>query len=213
MTRQGDIQRYIASDIHVSFRHDQGYAYRQRAFDLAIATAALAVAGPVLGCAALAIWLEDRGTPLFTQYRVGQYGRLFKIYKLRTMKLDDCTDAVAPSGSKDSRITRVGRWLRKSSIDELPQLFNVFRGDMALVGPRPEMPFIVNQYEPWQHCRHLRKPGITGLWQVSVRKQIPLHDPDATKIDLEYVRIASTRTDSKIILRTFAALLRPQGAF
>jgi lipopolysaccharide/colanic/teichoic acid biosynthesis glycosyltransferase len=213
MTGQGDIQRYIASDVRVSFRHDRAYAYRQRAFDLAIATAALTVAAPVLGAAALAIWLEDRGTPLFTQYRVGQYGRLFKIYKLRTMKLDDCKDAVSPTGAKDSRITRVGKWLRKTSIDELPQLFNVLRGDMALVGPRPEMPFIVNKYEPWQHCRHLRKPGITGLWQVSVRKKIPLHDPSATKIDLEYVRIASTRTDGRIILRTFAALVRPQGAF
>jgi lipopolysaccharide/colanic/teichoic acid biosynthesis glycosyltransferase len=75
------------------------------------------------------------------------------------------------------------------------------------------MPLVVDKYEPWQHCRHLRKPGITGLWQVSVRKHIPLHDPNATKIDLEYVRIASTRTDGTIMMKTIGALLRPQGAF
>jgi lipopolysaccharide/colanic/teichoic acid biosynthesis glycosyltransferase len=103
--------------------------------------------------------------------------------------------------------------LRKTSIDELPQLFNVVLGDMAIVGPRPEMPFVVQRYERWQHCRHLRKPGITGLWQISVRKQIPMHKPEATKIDLEYVRTASTETDRKILFGTIAALLSSRGAY
>jgi lipopolysaccharide/colanic/teichoic acid biosynthesis glycosyltransferase len=213
MTGPRDVQEYIERDVAVTFRHDRGYARRQRAIDLAVGIAGLLVTAPILGIATFAVWLEDRGSPLFVQQRVGQYGRLFNIYKLRTMRLDDCTDAVSPLDKGDSRVTRVGGVLRKTSVDELPQLWNVVRGDMTLVGPRPEMPFIVNQYERWQHCRHLRKPGITGLWQISVRKSIPLHRPDATKIDLEYIRIASTRADGMILMRTLVSLLRAEGAF
>jgi lipopolysaccharide/colanic/teichoic acid biosynthesis glycosyltransferase len=213
MTGSTDLRRYIESDISVTFRHDRGYERRQRAFDLFVGLSSLMLAAPVLGAAALAIWLDDRGSPLFTQQRVGQFGRLFRIYKLRTMRLAACTDALSPSTNDDARVTRIGTFLRKTSIDELPQLLNVIKGDMAIVGPRPEMPFVVGRYERWQHCRHLRKPGITGLWQISVRKQIPLHHPDATKIDLEYVRTASTMTDGSIFLRTFPALFKAQGAF
>ncbi len=213
MTGAADIQRYLDEEVAVSFQHDPGYALRQRAFDLAVSISALTVTAPILGLAALAIWLEDRRSPLFTQQRVGQFGRLFTIYKLRTMKHEECTYAVSPSDRGDSRVTRIGRFLRKTSIDELPQLFNVVRGDMAIVGPRPEMPFIVHRYERWQHCRHLRKPGITGLWQISVRKSVPMHLPAATKIDLEYVRTASTQTDGRIFFGTFAALLKATGAF
>ena len=208
-----EVQGYIDRDVAVSFRHNIAYERRQRLFDLLIATAAMIVTAPIVAVAALAIWLEDRNSPLFTQKRVGQYGRLFRIYKLRTMRANVCGDAVSPQSGADSRITRLGKFLRKTSIDELPQLLNVFLGDMALVGPRPEMPFIVQRYERWQHCRHLRKPGITGLWQISVRKNIPMHKPEATKIDLEYVRTASTETDGKIFVETFSALLNNRGAY
>jgi len=197
----------------VAFRENRNYRRRQRAFDLAVASLALIAAAPALALAAVAIRLEDNGPILFRQQRVGRFGRLFTIYKLRTMRMDVCRDALAPSGAGDRRITRVGALLRKLSIDELPQLINVLRGDMAIVGPRPEMPFVVSGYEPWQHLRHLAKPGITGLWQVSCRKSIPLHKPEATHIDLEYIRTASMRTDGEIVLRTFRVLLSTQGAY
>jgi lipopolysaccharide/colanic/teichoic acid biosynthesis glycosyltransferase len=198
---------------HIAFREDGVYRRRQRIFDLAVASFALAVASPVLALAALAIRLEDRGPILFRQKRVGQFGRLFTIYKLRTMRLADCGDALSPSAPGDSRITRVGRLLRKASIDELPQLVNVLRGEMSIVGPRPEMPFVVSRYLPWQNLRHLAKPGVTGLWQIRARSRIPLHRPEATQIDLEYIRTASVRTDGRIVLHTFRALLFAQGAY
>jgi lipopolysaccharide/colanic/teichoic acid biosynthesis glycosyltransferase len=213
MISSSDVQRYIDREVAVSFRTNVGYQRRQRAFDLAIAIGALVAAGPIIALAAIAIWCEDRQSPFFMQKRVGQFGRLFTIYKLRTMRVSACGDAISPQSGTDARITRLGRFLRKTSIDELPQLFNVVLGDMAIVGPRPEMPFVVQRYERWQHCRHLRKPGITGLWQISVRKQIPMHKPEATKIDLEYVRTASTETDRKILFGTIAALLSSRGAY
>jgi lipopolysaccharide/colanic/teichoic acid biosynthesis glycosyltransferase len=197
----------------VAFREDRAYRRRQRAFDLAIATLALLATSPIVGLAALAIWLEDRGPVVFRQKRVGRFGRLFTIYKLRTMRMTECRDALSPTTSRDRRITRVGAILRKASIDELPQLVNVIRGEMAIVGPRPEMPFIVERYEPWQHLRHLAKPGITGLWQTSCRSEIPLHRPEATEIDLAYIRKASTIADGQLVLATLRALGSRQGAY
>lgn len=197
----------------VTFKHDPAYAARQRVLDVTIAATALAVAAPILGLAALAIKLDDGGPILFKQQRVGRYGRLFTILKLRTMKTAASADALSPDKAGDSRITRVGKILRKTSVDELPQLINVLRGDMAIVGPRPEMPFIVRKYLPWQHLRLLAKPGITGLWQTSVRSRVPLHKPEATHIDLEYIRTASTTTDGRIVFKTFRVLVSTQGAY
>ncbi len=197
----------------VHFRENHNYRRARRVFDLTIASLALAAASPVLLASAFAIKLEDGGPVLFRQQRVGRYGKLFTIYKLRTMRSTDCGDALKPTGGADTRITTVGRFLRKASIDELPQLLNVLRGDMAIVGPRPEMPFIVRKYEKWQHLRHLAKPGVTGLWQTTCRSTVPLHKPEATHIDLEYIRTASMATDGRIVLRTFRALVSTQGAY
>jgi lipopolysaccharide/colanic/teichoic acid biosynthesis glycosyltransferase len=198
----------------LAFRADSPYARSQRIFDLCVASAALLVTAPVLLAAMLAIALED-GLPLFfRQRRVGRFGRLFTIYKLRTMRRDRCGDALSPQAAGDPRVTRVGRVLRRTSIDELPQFFNVLRGDMAVVGPRPEMPFVVaTRYERWQHLRHLAKPGITGLWQTTCRSAVPLHEPAATRVDLAYLRDASLRTDGKIVLQTFRMLVSGRGAF
>ena len=196
----------------VAFRENANYRRAQRSFDVGIAVTALILALPALLLSAAAIRLEDGGPILFRQQRVGRFGRLFTIYKLRTMRVDLCGDALKPAGGLDPRITRTGRILRKLSIDELPQFFNVLSGDMAIVGPRPEMAFIVRKYEKWQHLRHLTKPGITGLWQTTCRSQIPLHDPQATRLDLEYMRTASMITDGRIVLQTFRALLSTQGA-
>ena len=197
----------------VAFRENHAYRRRQRLFDVAIALLALSLAAPLLAFVALAIRLDDGGPVLFRQQRVGRFGRLFTIYKLRTMRSEACGDALSPHAGGDARLTRIGVVLRKTSLDELPQLLNVVRGEMAIVGPRPEMPFLVKKYESWQHLRHLVKPGITGLWQTTCRSTVPLHRPEATRLDLEYIRSASTRTDGLIVLRTFRALLSAQGAY
>ena len=198
---------------YLVFRDRPSRRVGRRIVDLGIAMLALAVAAPLLLLAALAIYLEDRGPVLFVQHRVGRFERLFRIYKLRTMRTSACGAELSPTRSGDPRVTRVGYWLRKMSIDELPQLFNVLRGDMTLVGPRPEMPFLVRSYEPWQHLRHLTKPGVTGLWQVRARSTIPLHLPEATVFDIQYIRTASPRTDGAILIETIRSIVFAQGAY
>jgi lipopolysaccharide/colanic/teichoic acid biosynthesis glycosyltransferase len=195
------------------YRIDRRYRRLKRIADLAIAVLVIPFASPVLLAAAAAIKLEDGGPIFFVQKRVGQYGKLFDLYKLRTMRVEACGDAVSPTQKGDRRITRVGTILRKLSIDELPQLYNVLRGDLAVVGPRPEMPFIVRDYLPWQQLRHIVVPGITGLWQVECRSTIPLHRPEATSLDLRYIEKASPLTDSLILFKTARAIMWPNGAY
>ncbi len=183
----------------------------RRIVDLLGAIALCVVAAPILAVASAAILLEDGRPLIFSQQRVGRFGRLFTIYKLRTMKKAACGDGYKPSAG-DSRITRVGAILRKLSIDELPQLFNVLRGDMSLVGPRPEMPFIVRRYEKWQHLRLLAKPGLTCIWQTKHRSTVPLHDPRATMLDLEYIERASPALDAGLMMQTVGAVFSARGA-
>lgn len=199
-------------DALLTFRENTAYRRAQRILDVLLAAIALVLFLPVMVAAAAAICIETPGPALFRQRRVGRYGRHFSLYKFRTMKASLCGDGLKPADGYDQRITRVGRFLRRTSIDELPQLINVLRGDMAIVGPRPEQPFLVNRYERWQHLRHLIKPGVTGLWQVTCRSSVALHDPAATRIDLEYIRSASLATDGGIILRTIGAVLFARGA-
>jgi lipopolysaccharide/colanic/teichoic acid biosynthesis glycosyltransferase len=195
------------------FREDVRYVRYRRAFDVVAALAVLAVTTPVLLLAFLAIFIEDGGPVFFCQRRVGRCGRIFVMYKLRTMRKDKCVDRFAPASRLDPRITRIGHWLRRFSIDEIPQLVNVIRGDMAFVGPRPEMPFVVRKYEDWQNLRHLVTPGITGLWQVTCRKSVPLHLPQATLLDIEYIRRASHLTDVLLLVKTVRTLIFTEGAF
>jgi lipopolysaccharide/colanic/teichoic acid biosynthesis glycosyltransferase len=203
----------MTNDLQLVYRQPPAYGKRRRAVDIAIAIAALAVAAPVLAVAMLAIALEDGRPVFFKQTRVGRFGKPFTMYKLRTMRTAACGDAYKPGAGADPRVTRTGRLLRKLSIDELPQFVNVMRGDMSVVGPRPEMPFIVERYERWQHLRSLAPPGITGLWQTTVRSTVPLDRPEATMIDLDYVRRASTPFDLVLVARTFTTLLLRRGAF
>lgn len=197
----------------IIFREKPRYMRIRRVLDFTVALAASVVAAPIIAVAAIAIKLEDGGSIFFLQRRVGRFERLFTIYKLRTMGTKQCGDALSPTQSADPRVTRVGRILRKTSIDELPQLINILRGEMALVGPRPEMPFIVKRYERWQHLRHLATPGITGLWQATCRSSIPLHKPEATLIDLKHVSNSSHRVDARIIIQTITTLVKPRGAY
>jgi lipopolysaccharide/colanic/teichoic acid biosynthesis glycosyltransferase len=195
------------------YRENRAFLRRRRIANALVAALVICVAVPVLVVAILAILLEDGFPVIFRQQRVGRFERPFTMYKLRTMKKEHCGDRVSPMTIADSRITRVGRWLRRTSIDELPQLVNVIRGEMSLVGPRPEMPFIVSRYENWQHLRHLVEPGLTGLWQVTHRSKVPLARPEATMLDLEYVRTASPKTDGILLARTVKAVLFADGAF
>jgi lipopolysaccharide/colanic/teichoic acid biosynthesis glycosyltransferase len=193
------------------FRSSRLNAITRRIFDCIVALTALILASPIVAVAALLIKLEDGGPVFFAQRRVGRFGKLFVMYKLRTMRTGACTDALKPSTSKDARITTVGRYLRKLSIDEIPQFINVLCGDMALVGPRPEMPFIVRKYQPWQQLRHLATPGITGLWQVTSRKTIPMQHPKATALDIEYIQRSSLATDISMLFKTVRSLISTTG--
>jgi lipopolysaccharide/colanic/teichoic acid biosynthesis glycosyltransferase len=193
----------------------------KRGFDVGVAAVVGLVLLPLLLLIALAVRLRLGSSVLFRQRRVGRGGQPFTVLKFRTM--DPCRRQRALSSGwdgidrrythksdMDPRHTALGRWLRRTSLDELPQLWNVLRGDMSLVGPRPELVEVVSRYEPWQHARHAVRPGVTGLWQVSARGARPMHE--LTHIDLDYVRTLSFRRDLAILLRTPFALLRRSGA-
>jgi lipopolysaccharide/colanic/teichoic acid biosynthesis glycosyltransferase len=200
--------------IPYGFAYQERRAYRasSRLIDIVISATALTIFSPILIAAAIAIKLDDGGSVFFVQRRVGRFGKLFPMVKLRTMHDVACGDAAKPRSGTDPRITRVGRHLRRLSIDELPQLFNVLRGEMTLVGPRPEMPFLVQQYAAWQQLRHIVTPGITGLWQVTCRSTVALQRPEATALDVEYITRESVANDLGIILKTVGSLVSTRGA-
>jgi lipopolysaccharide/colanic/teichoic acid biosynthesis glycosyltransferase len=185
----------------------------RRVIDITLASLLILLALPFVLAACIAILCEDGRPIFFRQRRAGRFERVFTIYKLRTMSRQMCGDAPSPTQSGDRRITKVGRFLRKTSVDELPQLFNVLRGDMSLVGPRPEMPIIIDRYERWQHLRHLVFPGITCIWQTECRSTVPLNRPEATALDLDYIRRASLSLDASLLVRTVASVVFPKGAY
>ncbi len=205
----------------------------KRASDLFIATLALVVLSPLWLLIALLIKLDSRGPVFYKQERVGMDGRIFLFYKFRSMQVgsDDATHreyqrayisgrAESNLGDDerpvfklraDTRITRVGRLLRKTSLDELPQLFNVMRGDMSVVGPRPPIPYEVENYQLWHRKRLDMKPGITGLWQVSGRNRLPFDE--MVRMDLYYIENWSLLLDIKIILQTLPVMWRGEDAY
>lgn len=195
-----------------SFRERKGARLIRRSVDIVLVALALPVILAVLALASVAIVLEDGFPVVFKQRRVGRYERLFTIYKLRTMFKADCGDGYKPAHGNDARITRVGSLLRKLSIDELPQLFNILKGDMTLIGPRPEMPFIVHRYAGWQHMRHFVTPGLTCIWQTECRSTVPLHKPEATNLDLLYIRTQSPLLDTRLFAKTIVSLVSTKGA-
>jgi lipopolysaccharide/colanic/teichoic acid biosynthesis glycosyltransferase len=178
-----------------------------RALDAAIAGAGLVLASPFLAVAALAIKLEDRGPVLYRQTRVGRDGVDFELLKVRTMVVGAETLGAGFSVDRgDPRITRAGRFLRRASIDELPQLWNVLRGDMSLIGPRPTLRYQVEQYDERQRRRLDVKPGLTGWAQVNGRAELPW--PERIELDVWYVEHRSPLVDLRILLRTPLALFR-----
>jgi lipopolysaccharide/colanic/teichoic acid biosynthesis glycosyltransferase len=178
-----------------------------RALDVAGAGAVLLVTSPLIGLAALAVKLEDGGPVFYRQTRVGRAGRDFELLKLRTMVVDaEQQGAGYAIAQGDSRITRPGRLLRRLSIDELPQLWNVLRGEMSLVGPRPTLRYQVDRYDERQRHRLDVKPGLTGWAQVNGRAALPWDE--RIEFDLWYIEHRSTKLDLKILARTPLALFR-----
>lgn len=176
---------------------------------------------PFLSVLVVGIWLSMGRPAIYTQRRVGKGGRPFTIYKLRTMRADRRVEQIAVDGADrrrvhkthtDPRITDFGRFLRKWSLDETPQFFNVILGQMSLVGPRPELVEIVEtKYEGWQHARHTVKPGVTGLWQISEQRQELMYQ--ATEVDLRYIDRLSLREDVRILALTIPAALGKRRSF
>jgi exopolysaccharide biosynthesis polyprenyl glycosylphosphotransferase len=182
--------------------NDSGRFYRviKRLMDIVCSAVLIALSLPVWALLAIAIRLESNGPVFFRQKRVGQNHKLFEILKFRSMKMDAPKYARSPDEQADIRITRVGRFLRKTSFDEMPQLINVLRGDMSLVGPRPEMPFITEEYGPWEASRLTVPQGITGLWQLSADRRYPIHE--SIEYDLYYIQNRTLLMDIAILLHT-----------
>jgi lipopolysaccharide/colanic/teichoic acid biosynthesis glycosyltransferase len=181
------------------------YAVAKRTVDLTVSSVLILLLAPILFVITLLVWLDSPGPIIFVQKRVGRNGELFDMYKFRSMHTTAPRYALSPTESYDPRITAIGRFLRRTSLDELPQLINVFLGNMSLVGPRPEMPFIVRRYNPRQRQRLEVIPGITGLWQLSADRAFPIHEN--IHYDLSYIQNRSFFLDLAILIRTpFRAL-------
>jgi exopolysaccharide biosynthesis polyprenyl glycosylphosphotransferase len=197
-------------------------SWGKRFLDLVVSVAALVIVLPFVPFIALAIRFDSPGPLLYRSVRLGRHGRPFVFYKFRSMvvgahesaryvrHLNEIEGPVFKI-AHDPRVTRVGRVLRRTSIDELPQLWNVLRGDMTLVGPRPPIPEEVEAYQPWQRLRLEVKPGITCLWQVSGRSKLGFEE--WMRLDIQYIQAMSLQTDLKILLRTIPAVLSREGAY
>ena len=182
----------------------------KRMLDLLLGIIALVLTSPVFIAAAVCIKRDSEGPVFYRQRRIGKDGRSFEMYKFRTMYTHLGGDAPAPTTHEDPRITPVGRMLRRYSLDELPQVLNVMRGQMSMVGPRPEMPFIVDSYGPLERERLRAKPGITGLWQISYARNEAIHAN--IDYDIYYVENRSLLLDLVILFLTFFAVVKGTGA-
>jgi exopolysaccharide biosynthesis polyprenyl glycosylphosphotransferase len=183
----------------------------KRTFDLLMTSLGLLLIWPFLLAIAIAIRLSSPGPIIFKQQRVGENGKLFWVYKFRTMVVGAEKSRLTEKQANDPRVTAIGRFLRKTSLDELPNLVNVLRGEMSLVGPRPEQVFIAQGYEPWQRQRLAVPPGMTGWWQVNGRSDLPMHLN--TQYDLYYIRNYSLLLDLKILWKTIAVVINGKGAY
>jgi exopolysaccharide biosynthesis polyprenyl glycosylphosphotransferase len=194
----------------------------KRAFDIVLSMLLLPLLIPILALVALLIKLDSRGEIIFKQQRVGENGRLFIMYKFRTMfqnaeaRLGEVlyqneAGEIIHKQADDPRVTRLGQFLRRSSMDELPQILNVLKGDMSLVGPRPEMPWLVEHYKLWQRKRFTVPPGITGWWQINGRSDKPMHLH--TEEDLYYIQNYSLWLDLYILLKTLLVVFLRKGAY
>ncbi len=206
----------------VELLYNKLYNFMKRVTDILVSLAGIILLSPLLAAIVVIIKIDSRGPAIFRQIRVGHNGRHFLFYKFRSMRhgserLKDSLQYLSHMTGpvfkikKDPRITKVGRFLRKSSMDELPQLFNVLRGDMTLVGPRPSLPEEVKKYGKRELKRLNVKPGLTGLWQVSGRNDISFLE--WMELDLYYIEHRSILLDLKILVRTIPTVLSGKGAY
>jgi lipopolysaccharide/colanic/teichoic acid biosynthesis glycosyltransferase len=200
---------------------NRNYEVMKRLIDLVLCMLALPFVLAVVGVCALLVWLNDPGPVFFTQLRTGQGGRRFKMLKFRTMVVnaEELKQVYAHLNehtwpdfkiTNDPRVTRVGGFLRKTSLDELPQLFNVLKGDMSLVGPRPTS-FSASTYDLWHTARLEAMPGITGLWQIKGRSDVDFDD--RLRLDIEYIEHRSIGLDLRILFGTVVAIFTRKGAY
>ena len=190
-------------------------SFVKRSFDIVLGGIAAVILAPMMVLSALALLVIEGRPILFRQQRVGENGRLFWIFKFRTMA-NDSDEALEPDDvpekrADDPRVTGIGRFLRRTSLDELPQLWNVLRGEMSLVGPRPEVPWVVEKYEPWQRQRLSVPPGMTGWWQIQGRGDRPLREN--VEYDLYYIQNYSPLLDITILWRTIWVVVTGKGAY
>jgi len=187
------------------------YESIKRLMDIVLSIVGLIILFPIWLIIIILIKVDSHGKAIFKQKRVGKNGKIFSMYKFRTMKNNVNLYEEAPRDSNDNRITKIGRFLRKTSLDELPQLINILKSEMSFVGPRPEMPFIVENYSKWQRKRLEVKPGLTGLWQILGRKDLPLHEN--IEYDFYYIQNRSFLLDVVIIFKTVWAVIAGKGAY
>jgi lipopolysaccharide/colanic/teichoic acid biosynthesis glycosyltransferase len=207
-----DLSKLDANAIPISYDGVQAClgAVLKRSVDCIAAILLLVLFSPLLVTLAILIKLDSKGPALFRHSRVGKGGKAFEMWKFRSMRLDARRYERSPISSKDTRLTFVGRIIRRVSLDEMPQLLNVLKGEMSLVGPRPEMAFIVEQYSHVERRRLLAKPGITGLWQISACRAEPIHHNP--QYDLYYIQHQNILLDLAIMIRTISAVIRGMGA-
>lgn len=186
------------------------YLFLKRIVDILYSSLFLFIASPLIVVILMFIKFTSKGPVLFSQERVGLKGKIFKIYKFRSMYVDAPKYEICPSTLEDPRVTKIGKFIRKSSLDEIPQFFNVLKGDMSIVGPRPEMQFIVENYNDVQRKRLSVKPGITGLWQISHKRGSPIHEN--IDYDLYYIENQCFTLDLAIIIQTVLSVMRGIGA-
>lgn len=206
----------------VEIRESIAYDVGKRIFDLALGLLILLLLVPIIPLIAIMIKLDTPGPVFFRQERVGKNGRVFRFYKFRSMhreaerrrrEVESLNEQEGPifKARSDPRVTVVGRFLRRSSLDEIPQIFNVLRGEMSIVGPRPHLPAEVERYQPWHRKRLEVMPGITCLWQISGRSHVSFNE--WMRLDIEYLRLRSLRTDLVIFLKTVPAVIARKGAY
>jgi len=202
-------------------RSRRKYCKLRRAQDIFLSVLALLILWPVMLLVALAVVIDSRGGVFFAQDRVGRDGKIFRFYKFRSMipdaeaKLDELLEQNEMEGpafkmKNDPRITRVGKFIRKTSLDELPQLWNILKGDMSIVGPRPPLPREVEEYGEYERQRLLVTPGLTCYWQIQPHRN-DLSFDEWVELDVAYIRDSSFATDWKIIFKTFGAVLGMNG--
>ena len=213
--------QYSVNECDIVLQKSKNYKFLKRGIDVIASLCGLILLSPILLVIMVLIKLESKGPVIFSQERVGRYGKKFKMYKFRSMvvnaeelkkNLEAQNEMSGPmfKMKDDPRVTKVGRFIRKTSLDEIPQLVNILKGDMSLVGPRPSLPKEVEQFESWMHKRHEVKPGLTCYWQVSGRNNIDFED--WMKLDIKYVEERSLLIDIKLILKTVLVLFGDKNA-